>query len=63
MSKCPNTFVHIHCIHINKLLFVWNSCYSHLHGPQVYKTLHIGMNTASTNIYERIGHSQELCNF
>ncbi|CAI9545476.1 unnamed protein product, partial [Staurois parvus] len=28
--------------------------------PQVYKIKHLGMQTASTNICERMGHSQEL---
>ncbi|CAI9604080.1 unnamed protein product, partial [Staurois parvus] len=28
--------------------------------PQVYKIKHLGMQTASINICERMGHSQEL---
>ncbi|CAI9600383.1 unnamed protein product, partial [Staurois parvus] len=31
--------------------------------PQVYKIKHLGMQTASTNIYERMGRSQELSEF
>ncbi|CAI9574130.1 unnamed protein product, partial [Staurois parvus] len=31
--------------------------------PQVYKIKHLGMQTASTNICERMGHSQELSAF
>ncbi|CAI9623398.1 unnamed protein product, partial [Staurois parvus] len=31
--------------------------------PQVYKIKHLGMQTASTNICERMGHSQELSEF
>ncbi|CAI9592134.1 unnamed protein product, partial [Staurois parvus] len=31
--------------------------------PQVYKMKHLGMQTASTNICERMGHSQELSEF
>ncbi|CAI9548397.1 unnamed protein product, partial [Staurois parvus] len=31
--------------------------------PQVYKIRHLGMQTASTNICERMGHSQELSEF
>ncbi|CAI9533803.1 unnamed protein product, partial [Staurois parvus] len=31
--------------------------------PQVYKIKHLGMQTASTNICERMGHSQELREF
>ena len=30
---------------------------------QVYKTKHLGMQTASTNISERMGRSQELSEF
>ncbi|CAI9586513.1 unnamed protein product, partial [Staurois parvus] len=31
--------------------------------PQVYKIKHLGMQTASTNICERMGRSQELSEF
>ncbi|CAI9615467.1 unnamed protein product, partial [Staurois parvus] len=31
--------------------------------PQVYKIKHLGKQTASTNICERMGHSQELSEF
>ena len=31
--------------------------------PQVYKFKHLGMQTAFTNICERMGHSQELIEF
>ncbi|CAI9614032.1 unnamed protein product, partial [Staurois parvus] len=31
--------------------------------PQVYKIKHLGIQTASTNICERMGHSQELSEF
>ncbi|CAI9610386.1 unnamed protein product [Staurois parvus] len=31
--------------------------------PQVYKIKHLGMQTASTNICERMGCSQELSEF
>ncbi|CAI9588749.1 unnamed protein product, partial [Staurois parvus] len=31
--------------------------------PQVYKIKHLGMQTASTNICERMGHSPELSEF
>ncbi|CAI9582248.1 unnamed protein product [Staurois parvus] len=31
--------------------------------PQVYKIKHLGMQTASTNICERMGHSKDLSEF
>ncbi|CAI9594857.1 unnamed protein product [Staurois parvus] len=31
--------------------------------PQVYKMKYLGMQTVSTNICERMGHSQELSEF
>ncbi|CAI9574383.1 unnamed protein product, partial [Staurois parvus] len=38
-------------------------CSNHLPWPQVYKIKHLGMQTASTNICERIALSQELSEF
>ena len=38
----------------------WNQVFQSLLWPQVYKGKHLGMQTVSTNICERMGHSQEL---
>ncbi|CAI9536592.1 unnamed protein product, partial [Staurois parvus] len=38
-------------------------CSNHLHGPQVYKIKHLGMQTASTNMCERMDHPQELSEY
>ncbi|CAI9552823.1 unnamed protein product [Staurois parvus] len=37
-------------------------CSNHLHGHSVYKIKHLGMQTASTNICERMGRSQGSVN-
>ena len=36
----------------------WNQVFQSLPWPQVYKSKHLGMQTVSTNISERMGHSQ-----
>ena len=41
----------------------WNQVFQSLPWPQVYKSKHLGMQTVSTNICERMGHSQELSEF
>ena len=37
----------------------WNQVFQSLPRPQVYKSKHLDMQTSSTNIYERMGCSQE----
>ena len=41
----------------------WIQVLQSLPWPQLYKIKHLGMQTASTNICERIGRSQELSEF
>ena len=42
---------------------IWNQVFQSLPWPQVYKSKYLGMQTVSTNICERMGHSQELSEF
>ena len=41
----------------------WNQVFQSLPRPLVYKSKHLGMQTVSTNICERMGRSQELSEF
>ena len=41
----------------------WNQVFQSLPWPQVYKSKHLGMPTVSTNICERVDHSQQLSEF
>ena len=41
----------------------WNLVFQSLPWPLVYKSNHLGMQTVSTNIYERMGRSQEFSEF
>ncbi|CAI9578499.1 unnamed protein product, partial [Staurois parvus] len=41
----------------------WIQAFQSPQWPQVYKIKHLGMQTASTNIFERMVRSQELSEF
>ncbi|CAI9578858.1 unnamed protein product, partial [Staurois parvus] len=51
------------CIGIGPNLDGWVNVFQSPPWPQVYKIKHLGMQTASTNICERMGCSQELSEF
>ena len=58
------TQVSAHTLHCQKYSLThpnnWNQVFQSLPGPQVYESKHLGMQTVSTNICERMCCSQEL---
>ena len=60
-------YTHIHTLYYQKFSLThpnnWNQVFQSLPWPQVYKSKHLGMQTVSTNICERMGRSQELSEF
>ncbi|CAI9574864.1 unnamed protein product, partial [Staurois parvus] len=64
---CIYTYTHTHTLYCQKYWDAppnhWNQVFKPPPWPQVYKIKHLFMQTASTNICERMSRSQELSEF